>query len=334
MVSPVGKTAKTAFFALSLAASAALVEFRAAATPVSPVLPAADLAAKLQAHVQTLASDIGERNWRRYAALGRARDYVAGTLASYGYAVRRESYESRGKTCENVIAELPGSDPALDNEILVVGAHYDSALGTPGADDNASGVAVLLELARELKEHPGARTIRFVAFSTEEAFIFQGLSDAERWRSMGSYHHAQRARERGEAIVGMVSLEMMGTFSDEAGSQDGPPVIRWFYPKQGNFALVVGDLRSRGLVQALKRGMAAGALPVRGASLPRFVPGIADSDHRSFWDAGFPAVMITDTAFYRNSHYHRAGDTGEKLDYRRMSEATAGLAEALKRLAA
>jgi hypothetical protein len=317
-------------FALALGLSGSLLDFRASATLAAPALPPADLAARLEAHVRVLAEDIGERNWRRHAELSRARDYVARTLKSYGYKVRREPYRVKGKLCENLIAELPGTDPALKREIVVAGAHYDSASGTPGADDNASGVALLLELARRFRDKPAARTLRFAAFSTEEAYIFKGLTDRQRWATMGSHHHARAARKRGDRIVAMVSLEMMGYYSDLEGSQDAPRAVRWFYPSKGDFALVVGDLRSRRLVQALKFGMEGGRLPVQAASLPRFVPGVGDSDHRNFWAAGYPAAMITDTAFYRNRHYHRATDTADTLDYRKMAEAAAGVEEALR----
>jgi hypothetical protein len=290
-----------------------------------------DLVKRLKSHVRTLATGIGERNWHRHAQLSAARDFVAEELKSYGYQVYFEEYQVQGKLCQNVVAVSPGKDPKLSKEIIVVGAHYDSAPNTPGADDNASGVSVLLETARALREHAGRRTLRFVAFSTEEAYIFERLPMARRLSTMGSHHHAMESRKRGDRIVGMVSLEMLGYYTDAAGSQNLPRFLKRIYPSRANFALLVGDVSSARLVWRLGRDIRAGSsLPMQSACLPRFVEGVENSDHTNFWAAGYPAVMLTDTAFYRNGHYHRPTDTDTTLDYGKMSLLVPGIVQALK----
>jgi len=291
------------------------------------------LVKRLNDHVFELAHRIGERNWNRHGRLNEARDYVAHALRSYGYDVRFESYDVLGKTCYNVIAEKPGRGRRA-REIVLVGGHYDSAGGTPGADDNASGVAMLLETARAMKNRDTRRALRFVAFSTEEAFLFQKLSMEERLKTMGSFHHARDARRRNEKITAMLSLEMLGFYSDDAGSQKTPKALRWLFPTRGNFALVVGDFSSAGTVLKTRRALAQGAgVPVSSACLPRFVKGVQNSDHRHFWAHGYPAAMVTDTAFYRNNHYHRPSDRHETLDYRRMALLLPGLADSVAALA-
>jgi hypothetical protein len=292
------------------------------------------LADRLKEHVLVLSQHIGERNWLRYEQLGLARDYIESQLKSFGYEVGLKEYKVRGKLCYNVEASWPGMDFSAGQEIVLVGSHYDSAPGTPGADDNASGVAMLLELARQVRGHPSARTIRFVAFSTEEAYLFSRLSMEERLSTMGSFHYAQEAKKRGDRIRGMVSLEMLGYYSTQAGSQELPTMLKILYPSQGNFALVVGNMSSAGVVWKLGREMGtASTIPVRRAVLPQFIEGVGDSDHRNFWSAGYPAVLLTDTAFYRNRHYHEPTDTHEKLDYASMAGLLPGLARAIRSLA-
>jgi Zn-dependent M28 family amino/carboxypeptidase len=209
----------------------------------------------------------------------------------------------------------------------LVGAHYDTAVFTPGADDNASGVAVLLELARLFQSVSSARTVRFAFFSTEEPPFF-------RTDDMGSRRYVERLKTRAETVSAMLCLEMVGYFSDEKSSQKYPPLLRFFYPSEGNFAAVVGDFGSRQLVRRVAREIRASCrVPVESASLPRPVPGVDFSDHLNFWREGIPAVMVTDTAFYRNPHYHGPTDTPDKLDYILMSELTKGLASAVRALA-
>jgi Zn-dependent M28 family amino/carboxypeptidase len=281
------------------------------------------LETRLQAHVQYLAGELGERNVFRYASLERARLYIEEAFTQAGYPIRHDAYEVLGRTYRNVIAEPPASRGT--RRLLIVGAHYDTAPGTPGADDNASAVAVLLELARLLADSPSEPAIRWVAFTLEEPPFYRS-------RRMGSRVHARRCRQQAEPIAGMISLEMVGYYSDQPGSQSFPlPLMRWFYPRLGNFIAVIGNWRSRRLVRRLAACLSeTGELPVARAAFP-LLPGPGLSDNWSFWKEGYPAAMVTDTAFFRNPHYHRSSDLPETLDYPRMAALVAGLENALRR---
>lgn len=291
----------------------------------APRAAAAPLADALRQHVHALAGTIGERNVFRPQALAAAEDYIAGAWRARGHAVGLQRYTARGVDCANVELALRGA--ARPGEIVVVGAHYDSVDGSPGADDNASAVAVLLELARMLAARPLARTVKLVAFVNEEPPFFF-------WGQMGSGVYAKAARARGDDIRLMCSLEMLGCYSDAPGSQRYPPLLRHFYPDRGNFVAFVSNLRSR---RALKAAVAAfrasSGFPCESAALPAWIPGVGWSDQLSFWRAGYPAIMVTDTAFHRYPYYHTASDTPEKLDYARMAQVAEGLAGAFARLA-
>ncbi len=283
-----------------------------------------ELQFRLRRHVEFLAGVVGERNSHRYRRLEQAREYIEEVFTEYGYRIGRDRYECGGKEYCNVVATVP--EVASDDPVLVVGAHYDTALGSPGADDNASGVAVLLELARVVGDEPAAASIRWVAFTLEESPHFKT-------ESMGSRVYARRCRRRGDSIRGMISLEMVGYYSDARRSQGHPiSLMRWFYPDRGNFIAVAGNYASRRLVRRLSRLLSAhGDLPVEHIALP-FVPGVDLSDNWSFWQEGYPALMVTDTAFFRNRHYHRFTDLPETLDYRSMERLVRGMAESLVRL--
>ncbi|MFW6050642.1 MAG: M28 family peptidase [Myxococcota bacterium] len=275
---------------------------------------------ELEAAVRTLASDIGERHLGRYPALCEAAEYIARELRAAGHAPRLQRYRVRGRECDNLEVEIRGK--ARPEEIVVVGAHYDSANGSPGANDNATGVAAVLALARRLPQMcdgAPARTVRLVAFTNEE------LPHA-REGAMGSVRYARRCRHRRERIVGMLSLETMGYYSDLPGSQSYPLPMGPFYPRTGSFIGFVGNLGSLGLVRRSVRSFRRhSAFPCRAAALPGWVPGVAWSDHASFWAEGYPAVMVTDTAPFRYPHYHRASDTPDKVDYDRLALVTEGL---------
>jgi hypothetical protein len=279
----------------------------------------------LKRHVVMLAQQIGERNvWNAQALLGASR-YIRQTLENLGYRVRVQSFESAEMTVQNLEVELPGV--RLPQEVIVFGAHYDSVLGTPGANDNASGIAALLEIARLMAGKKPARTLRLVAFANEEAPFFD--SD-----EMGSKVYAKRASQRNEDIKAMVSLEMIGYYSDKRGSQRYPFPFSIFYPDTANFVGFVGNLSSRRLVrQALGAFRASTAFPSEGLAAPSWVTGVAWSDHWSFWQVGYPAIMITDTAFFRYEHYHRPTDTSDKLDYQSMARVTRGLLDVAIELA-
>lgn len=273
----------------------------------------------LREHVRVLSSEIGRRDTSRHENLRAAGHYIEEILKMYGYAVRSQTYLVEGREMRNIIASQPGQ--RLPEETILVGAHYDTVPETPGADDNASGVAGMLELARLSSASPTARTLKFVAFSNEE----DGM--------MGSRVYARRAKEEGEKIVAMLSLEMIGFFSDQVGSQQYPAGLRFFYPDTGNFIGVVGHLRYMGLVWKVKTALKKhSTVPVESLAGVSWIRGIELSDHTSFWREGYPALMITDTAFYRNPHYHTSTDTSETLDYKRMAEVVLGLYHVLNSL--
>lgn len=273
---------------------------------------------ELRRDVQMLAGEIGERNFQRYSELRAAADFVERSFISAGLAARRDSYEIRGRPFDNIEAEIRGTSP----EIIVIGAHYDSVIGSPGANDNASGVAALLALARRFASKPQAlpRSLRFVAFVNEEPPFFQSSQ-------MGSHVYVSRCQARGDQIVGMLSLETIGYFSDEPRSQIYPlPLLGLFYPTKANFIGFVGNVPSRALVRrAIKSFRQCAQIPSAGAALPSFVPGIGWSDQWAFWQHGYRGIMITDTALFRYPHYHDESDTPEKLDYDRFTRVVSGL---------
>lgn len=280
---------------------------------------------RLETHVRELAGRIGWRNVFRPKGLEAALRYIEGEWRRQGYDVALQWYEARGVRCANIEAIRPGNSRAA--EIILIGAHYDSVLGSPGANDNASGVAAMLELSRLLADQNPARTIRFVAFVNEEPPFF-------RTGEQGSIVYARAARERGDDIRLMASLETMGFFTEARGSQRYPPLFRFFYPDAGNFLGLVSDLGSRPAMRRLADAFRAHSdFPLEQTSTLRFIPGVAWSDHRSFWREGYRAVMITDTAFYRYAHYHTARDTPDKLTYAEFARATAGLFQAFAALA-
>lgn len=289
----------------------------------------AALAARLQSHVEVLADVIGSRHLGRRSAFDAAAAYCERGLGRTGDRVLREPYQVDGAEVCNLLMERPGDDPRAGTVIL--GAHYDTVTCTPGADDNASAVAVLLEVAALLREVRCRRSIRFVAFACEEPPHF--YTD-----TMGSQVHARACRQRGERVVAMVCLEMVGYFSDEPGSQRIPPTIpkllRGLFPARGDFLASVGNLRSMRAAWAFHRGFrGASALPLFSIALPERVREIRLSDNSSFWDQGYPALMVTDTSFLRNPHYHEPTDRPGTLDFERMALGALGVAGGVARLA-
>lgn len=284
-----------------------------------------DISSNLHAHVFMLAKEIGERNIWQPQKLNAAAAYIENTWQAQGYTVKRQKYEARGVESANLIIEIPGT--LLPDEIIIVGAHYDSVLGSPGANDNGSGVASLLEISRLLTETKLARTIRFVAFTNEEPPFFMG-------RKMGSRVYASLARSRKENIVGMLSLETMGFYSEAPNSQEYPFPFGFFYPNTANFIGFVGNIRSRQLMQlSLEAFRRNTRFPSEGTAAPGWTTGIGWSDHWSFWREKYRAIMVTDTAFFRYEHYHTLEDTPEKIDYNRLARVTNGLAEVVVELA-
>lgn len=267
-------------------------------------------AGRMNADVIMLAEEIGERNRRRYLALMAAEKFIVESLAAIGYEPARETYEVDDIAVSNIVAELMGEK---SEEIIVIGAHYDSAPGTPGANDNASAVAGLLELARMLKKCKPIPTVRFVAFVNEEPpYSFTEL--------MGSRIHAIGARKRNEKIIAMLCLECLGVYSDEKRSQLYPPPLERFFPDTANFITFVSNIVSYPLLRkCIKEFRKTTKFPSEALAAPESIEGISWSDHWSFWKEGYPAIMITDTAFFRYKHYHIPTDTAEKLDYERMA---------------
>ena len=233
--------------------------------------------------------------------------------------------EYGGRTFENVEVAIRGGD--RPEQIVVVGGHYDSVEGSPGADDNASGTAAVLELARLLRGEQFGRTVRFVAFVNEEPPFF-----STEW--MGSWQYAARAAEQDDNIVAMISLETVGFYQEGQGSQGYPPPFNLFYPDVGNFIGFVGNLPSRALVRrSIATFRRTTQFPSEGVAAPEQIPGVWWSDHAPFWIHGFKAIMITDTAPFRNPHYHQSSDTPDRLNYEKMARVVTGVAEVVRDLA-
>jgi Peptidase family M28 len=279
----------------------------------------------LTRHVGTLAGDIGERHVERPHALARAADYIDREFAAHGLSPQSQEYVAAGVRVRNLEAERRGSGDG----ILLIGAHYDSVAGCPGANDNGTGVAALLELSRLLTQHDAKRTIRFVAFVNEEPPFF--MSDA-----MGSVVYARRCRARGENIAGMFSLETIGYYSDEPGSQQypGSALFHMLHPDTGNFIGFVANIASRTLMRTAGREFRRTTqFPSEGAAAPAEIPGVGWSDHWSFWQQGYAAVMLTDTAPYRYPHYHQPTDTPDKINYAALARVVVGLGRTFSALA-
>ena len=276
-----------------------------------------ELKTNLIRHVSYLAAEIGERNVIAYEPLQKTAQYIEDNFKKFGYEVKSQEYVVQMRKVRNLIAEIPGS--ARTNEIVVIGAHYDTVYDCPGADDNSSGVTALLELARILKDSHPARTVRFVAFVNEEPPWFQ--TD-----DMGSLVYAEQARKLKENIVAAVSIETIGMYSDAEGSQQYPSGFKSLYPSKGNFIIFIGNLGSRVLVRDAVRSFRASVkFPSEGSAVPTAVPGVGWSDHWSFWQQGYPAIMVTDTAPFRNPNYHQPTDKPDTLDYDRMARVVHGL---------
>lgn len=278
---------------------------------------------RLERHVRRLGGEIGERHALRPEALQAAAAYLEEELRALGLEPAAQEFTAERVAVRNLEAEVPGRS----GDIVLVGAHYDSVLGASGADDNASGVAALLELARALGREPRGRTLRFVFFVNEEPPWF--MTEA-----MGSVRYARRARQRGERIAAMLSLETLGYYSDADGSQLYPWPLGWLYPSRGDFVGFVGNLGSRALVRrAIAAFRRSAAFPSEGVAAPALIPGIGWSDHSSFWQQGYPGVMATDTALYRYPAYHTLEDTPEKIDHERLARVVVGLVGVVRSLA-
>jgi Peptidase family M28 len=287
----------------------------------------AALAQSLKQHIATIAAR--EHNVAHYDELEKVARYIEATLASFGYAVDRQEFLADGKMVRNIDVTVEPAAQNADPEVIVVGAHYDSVSGSPGANDNASGAAAVLELARLARDLDavGARRIRFAFFVNEEPPYF-------RTEAMGSLQYARALAKRNERVVAMYSLETIGFYSSEPGSQVYPAPFGLIFPDRGDFVAFVGLLGSRALVQDTVRSFRAHtAFPSIGGVAPGFVPGISWSDHWAFAEHGFPAVMVTDTAPFRYPHYHRPSDTPDKVDTENLARVVKGMERVIRDLA-
>lgn len=279
---------------------------------------------QLEFHIKSLASDARGRNHHSGNTLIPAKTYITEQFQSAGYEVLFQEYLFANITYANIEVELLGNEHP--DEIIVIGAHYDSVIHSPGANDNASGVAAVLEIARLLKRQPLSRTVRLVAFVNEEPPFFQT-------EAMGSFVYAKRSATRKENIVAMFTLETIGYFSDEPGSQTYPPLVSHFYPDSGNFIAFVSNLSSHQLLQqSIRIFKEQATIPAEAAALPAVIPGVDWSDQWSFWQCGYPGIMITDTAIYRYPYYHTPEDTPDKIDYENMTRVVIGVHKMIERL--
>lgn len=281
----------------------------------------------LERHLRILCETIGERHVGKMGQLEQAAFWIESSLGptNLGYVVKREEYELESSFAENgkphrvrnLIAELPGM--GLRDEIIIVGAHYDTVAGSPGANNNGSGVAALISIAQALAGEQQKRTIRFVAFVNEEPPYFQT-------EEMGSRVHARGCSERGEKIVAMIAFDGLGYFAGEPNSHDVPPGLEFKVPKQGNFLAFIANEHSRFLGDQAKRVFEgiSGIMAVGGV-LPESIPGVGWSDHWAFWQEGFPAIMVTDTIPFRYEHYHKPTDTVDRVDIEQLEFVVQGL---------
>ena len=295
--------------------------------PLPPLTPEeAALAASLERHIATIAAR--EHNVAHYDELEKAARYIEAALASLGYAVGRQEFSADGKAVRNIDVTVEPARGNFDPEVIVVGAHYDSAPGSPGANDNASGAAAVIELARLLRDLDGSagKRIRLALFVNEEPPYF-------RTEAMGSLNYARALAQRRERVVAMYSLETIGFYSSEPGSQVYPAPFGLIFPDRGDFVAFVGLLGSRALVRETMRSFRAHtAFPTIGGVAPGFVPGIGWSDHWAFAEHGFQAVMITDTAPFRYPHYHQPSDTPDKVDGESLARVVKGIERVIRDL--
>ncbi len=279
----------------------------------------------LRQHVYCLAEQIGERNVPHPAALHAAQAYISQTWRDQGYDVEEQTFMEQGIPCANLEITQRGNERA--EQLILIGAHYDSVLGSPGANDNGSGVAALLELSRMFRSSTTAMSVRFVAFVNEESPYFFT-------HRQGSRIYARAAHQRGDDIRLMIALETMGYYSDAPHTQTYPPMFSLFYPDTANFISLVSNFRSRRAMHKLAHAFENSTdFPLQHIATFSLIPGVAWSDHLSFWIHRYKALMVTDTAFYRYPYYHTSEDTAEKLDYPRLAQVCEGLFMAISMLA-
>jgi Iap family predicted aminopeptidase len=291
-----------------------------------PLTPSQEqVSQQLNRYIKIIADDIGEHNYIFYNQLIQVENFLNERLSQAGYAVKTQEYSVDGKVFRNLEIEIRGTEKP--DEIVIVGAHYDSVVGSPGANDNGTGAVAILALAEKFATLKPKRTLRFVEFVNEEPPFFWS-------ENMGSWVYAQRCKERQENIVAMLSLETMGFYSQASNSQQYPVnILKLIYPNQGNFISFIGNISSRSLIhQAIGKFRNSAQFPSQGVSLPNFIPGVGWSDHWSFWQAGYPALMVTDTAPFRYPYYHTQQDTPEQIDYYGLTLVISGLESVIQDL--
>ena len=264
---------------------------------------------------RTLAAIVGERSpFSSQRHLTAVEGFIEKELETYGLIVESDYFSYRGRNFRNIVGRL---SPHRARSLVILGAHFDSVQGTPGADDNASGVAVLLEAARLLARARVGSQVLFCAFNLEELNM------------IGSGYFAKKLKSAGAKVAAMISLEMVGYTDSRPGSQKYPLGLKAFYPDRGNFIGVIGNWRSASLLRRFARQMRqVRGLPVETLSVPGnggLIPAVRLSDHSSFWDAGYPALLVTDTSFFRNPHYHGSTDTLETLNFDFMAKVCEGV---------
>lgn len=328
-------TLRLAFAALAIAVLAGLVwilrmtqmPLKSYSQPLPPMSSAeSELKGRLSTEVKYLSETIGERNVWRAGSLQAVVSHLRSNLQQAGYAVTERAYRVEGQEVRNLEVSIGGSESS--GETVVVGAHYDTVAGTVGADDNATGVAAVVQLARLLRASKPRKNIRFVIFVNEEPPFFQTSR-------MGSLVYAQQLRQENVRVSAMISLEMLGFYSDVPGSQKYPAMLSLFYPSRGNFIGFVGNPQSRALVrQSIRVFRESTNFPSEGIAAPAEWPGIGWSDQWSFWKEQYPAIMITDTALFRYPYYHTTLDTANRLDFDRMARVVEGVRRVVESLAA
>jgi Zn-dependent M28 family amino/carboxypeptidase len=272
---------------------------------------------ELVCEVEKLSSEIGERNIWRYQNLTAAADFIETSLGNAGYKINRQNFRVQSKICCNIEVEVIGGNHP--EQIVIIGTHYDSVFGSPGANDNGSGVAALLVLARCFVSKKADRTLRFVFFVNEEPPFFQT-------NEMGSLIYAKSCRTNCDDIIAMLCLESIGYYSEQPGSQRYPFPFNLIYPSTGDFIGFVSNFSSRKILHTAIASFRKNCrFPSQGAAVPEIVPGINWSDHWSFWRQDYPAIMVTDTAPFRYPYYHTCEDTPDKIDYDRLARVVSGL---------
>ena len=288
-------------------------------------------AENLKSHVYTIVETFNDRGYTNTEMLDNTAEYIYNEFAKYSDEVSYQNFEVEGflddpkRGYKNVIANFKGAE-SCDDEVYIVGAHYDTFAGFAGANDNTSAIAGLLELARLLKDNPPKCNLQIVAYSLEEPPFF-------RTEKMGSFVHAQSLKENGTKVKLAIVLDMIGFYSDEENSQSYPfPFMAWYYPSKANFISIVGDLSLTNIlhVRDAKSHFKKSDLSVYSINAPSFVPGIDFSDHQNYWKLGYPAIFITDTAFYRSDNYHTVKDTPDSLDYEKMAKVVEGVFEVVR----